>query len=101
MLVERILQRDPVITSASGSDSVPAQLSYLRKINTESIHVEAIEKTGKALAEPGQALVHQLEMHHVGFEIGHGIRELGERGLEGVERKRGTAIGTRFGGVAE
>src|SRR3954465_3513798 len=46
---------------------------YLGKVNTECIHVQPVEEAREALAEAGQALVHQLEVHHVGLEIGHGI----------------------------
>lgn len=29
--------------------------------------------------------MHELEMHHVGLEVGHGVRQLSEGGLEGIE----------------
>lgn len=61
--------------------------AYLGEINAEGIHVEAVHEAGKALAEAGQALVHELEVHHVGLEVGDGIGELGEGGLEGIERE--------------
>ena len=58
---------------------------YLGKVDAERVHIQAVEKTGKAFAEPGEALVHELVMHHVGLEIRHGIGQLGERRLESVE----------------
>lgn len=70
-------------------------------VNTERIHVEAIHEAGKALAEPGQALVHQLEVHHIGLEVGHGVRQLRKGGLEGVEGESALAGGASPGGVAE
>lgn len=72
---------------------------YLWIVNTEGVHVEAIEEAGKALAEPGQALVHQLEVHHVRLEVGHGVGELAKVRLEGVEREGG--ITARRDRVAE
>lgn len=59
----------------------------LWEIHTKRIHIQPIQKAGKILAEPGQAFVHELEMHHVGFEVGHGVGQLGKGGLKGVERK--------------
>lgn len=59
----------------------------LREVDTKGIHVETIHEAGEALAEAGQALMHELEMHHVGLEVGHGIRQLSKGGLEGIERE--------------
>lgn len=51
---------------------------YLREIHTESIHVQPIQEARETLAEPGQALVHQLQVHEVRFEVGHRVREFCE-----------------------
>lgn len=59
--------------------------AHFWKIDAKGIHVEPVEEAGKVLAEARQALVHELEVHHVGLEIGDGISELGERGLECVQ----------------
>lgn len=58
---------------------------YLWKINAESIHVHSIQEACKAFIEPAQALVHQLQMHEIGFQIGHGVRKLGESWLKELE----------------
>lgn len=61
---------------------------YLREVDTECVHVEPVQEASKVLAESSQALVHELEVHHVGLKIGDRVRELGEGGLKGVERER-------------
>lgn len=61
--------------------------SHLREVDTERIHVETIHEAGEALTETGQALMHELKMHHVGLEVGHGVRQLSKGGLEGIERE--------------
>ena len=75
--------------------------AHLGKIDAEGIHVEAVEEAGETFAKTRQALVHELEVHHVGFEVGHGIRQLGEGRLEGVEREWGIAVDALSGGLAE
>ena len=50
--------------------------SYFRKIDNESIHVEAIQKAGKTFAESAETFVHELQVHEVGFEICHGVAQL-------------------------
>lgn len=66
---------------------VRGNASHLGEIDTERIHVETVHEAGEALAETGQALMHELEMHHVGLEVGHGVRQLSKGGLEGSERE--------------
>jgi hypothetical protein len=68
--------------------SVPIQIvvSHLGKIDAVSVHVQAVKKTGEALGESRKALMHELEMHEICFEIGHAIAQLGELGLERVQR---------------
>lgn len=61
--------------------------SHLREVDTEGIHVETIHEAGEALAETGQTLMHELEMHHVCLKVGHGIGKLSEGGLKGIERE--------------
>lgn len=75
---------------------------YLREINTKSVHVQPIQKTRKALAESRQALVHQLEVHHIGLQVGHGVGKLRKGGLESIQRERGSiAVHAVTGGVAQ
>lgn len=59
----------------------------LGELDAKRIHVDAVQEAGKALGEARQALVHDLEVHHVCLEVGHGVGELCKRRLEGVERK--------------
>jgi hypothetical protein len=81
--------------------STPTRTSYLLtpppktlfnrrlwEIDTEGPDVESVQKGGKALAEPRQALVHELQVHEVGFEVGHAVCEFGELGFQGVEGAR-------------
>lgn len=46
---------------------------YLREVDTEGVHIQSVEETSEALTKARQALMHKLEVHHVGFEIGHGV----------------------------
>lgn len=62
--------------------------TYLREINNERIHVQAIQETGETLSKPAEALVHELKMHQVRLEVRHRVAEFGELGLEGIERRR-------------
>jgi len=57
----------------------------LGKIDTERVHVQSVEKTGKRFTKSSEALVHELEVHHVGFQVYHGIRQLSKRRLEAIE----------------
>lgn len=61
--------------------------AHLSKINTERAHVHAVEESTKVLVEAAYAFVQELEVHHVGFEIGHAVAEFGEGWLEGVQRE--------------
>lgn len=61
----------------------------LGEIHTERVHVQSVEEGGEVLVEARQALVHELQMHEVRFEVGHRVRQLGEGGFEGLEGKRG------------
>lgn len=83
------------------TQALGADVPYLGIVNAERVHVEAVHEAGEALAEPGQALMHQLEMHHIGLEVGHGVRQFGEGGLEGIEGERGLAARAPTGGIAE
>ena len=80
------------VSSRGASASCPGPpLAYLWKVDTESIHVHAVEKGGKALREARQALVHQLQLHKVLLQVGHCVAQLGEAILEAFE---GIARGT-------
>ena len=61
------------------------QQTHFRKVDAKSIHVHAVEEAGETLVEPTETLVHQLQMHKVGFKISHGVGKLGKSGLEGVQ----------------
>jgi hypothetical protein len=69
-----------------------AEVSHLGKIHTEGVHVQPVQEARKALAEPRQALVHQLQLHEVGLQVRHGVAELRERHLEVVQRRRFAAV---------
>ena len=69
-----------------------AQETHLGEINTESIHVHAVQKAGKALAEPRQTLVHQLQLHKVLLQVCHGVAQLGESVLQALERVGGGCV---------
>lgn len=43
------------------------------KVDTKGIHVQPVQEAREVLVEPRQAFVHQLQVHHVGFEVGHGV----------------------------
>lgn len=73
----------------------------LGEVNTKSIHIEPIEKACKRLAKPSQTLVHELKVHQVSLQIGHGIRQLCKGRLEDVERERAIVIVRAAGGVAQ
>lgn len=60
-------------------------VAYLGKINDKRIHVQAVQETRKALSKPAEALVHELKVHQVRFQVGHRVTELGKLGLEGVQ----------------
>jgi len=47
--------------------------THLRKINTKRIHIHAVQERSETLIEPAQAFVHQLQVHEVGLEVGHGV----------------------------
>jgi hypothetical protein len=47
----------------------------LWEVDTESTHVHAVEEGAKAFVKAVQTLVQQLEVHHVGFQVGHSISE--------------------------
>ena len=60
-------------------------VSYLWEIHTESIHVQSVQEAGEALAEARQALMHQLQVHEVGFKVSHGVGQFGELWFQGID----------------
>ncbi|KAK8221975.1 hypothetical protein M8818_000142 [Zalaria obscura] len=60
----------------------------LREIDTERAHVQPVQEAAKALVEPRQTLVQELEMQHVGLQVCEAVAQLGEGGLEAFERLR-------------
>ena len=59
--------------------------SYLRKINTKSTHIHAVEKGAEVLVETTQAFIQELQVHHIGFQVSHTVAELSEGRLERVQ----------------
>jgi hypothetical protein len=57
----------------------------LWEVDTESTHIHAVEESAKAFIEAVQTLVEQLQVHHVGFQIGHSIGEFAECRFQGFE----------------
>jgi hypothetical protein len=47
--------------------------AYLWEIHTKRVHVHAVQETSKALAKARQTLVHQLQVHEIGLQIGHRV----------------------------
>lgn len=45
----------------------------LWKVYTERAHVQSIEKASKALVEAVQALIEELQVHEIRFQVGHAI----------------------------
>lgn len=60
---------------------------YLWKVDAEGRHVHAIQEGTEILVEARDGLVQQLEVHHVGFQISHGVAELSKCRLQGGERE--------------
>lgn len=59
--------------------------SYLWEIDAERVHIQAVQKTSETLAESRQTLVHQLQVHEIGLEVGHGVCELRKLRLQSVD----------------
>lgn len=53
----------------------------LWEVDAESTHVHAVEEGAKAFVEAVQTLVQQLQVHHVGFQVGHSVCEFAESRL--------------------
>lgn len=43
------------------------------KVHTECAHVQPIEEASKALVEAVQALIEELQVHEICFQVGHAI----------------------------
>lgn len=48
--------------------------TYLGEVDTECVHVQTVQEASKRLAKPSERLVHELKVHQVGLQVGHGIR---------------------------
>jgi hypothetical protein len=72
--------------SLQGAGVAVSSDAYLWKVDTEGVHVHAVEKASKALGEARQALMHQLQLDKIRLEVGHGVAELGEAILKALER---------------
>lgn len=77
-----------------------SSVAYLGKIHAERVHVQTVEKTGEALAESRQTLVHQLQVHEIGLEIRHRVRQLCELRFQGIDGRLGVASTADVGTVA-
>jgi|SRR5690242_11876420 len=75
--------------------------THLGEIHTKGVHVHAVQEPGEALAEARKALVHQLQLHKVLLQVGHGVAQLGEPVLQALERIRGRGIARALCAVAE
>lgn len=58
---------------------------YLWKVDAEGRHVHAVQEGTEILVEARDGFVQQLEVHHVGFQISHGVAQLSKCRLEGSE----------------
>lgn len=67
-------------------------MTYLWKVHTKRIHVQTVEEARKVFAKSCQTFMHELKVHHVGFQIRHRVRELGECRLKGIERERRVSV---------
>lgn len=56
-----------------GRPDADSERTHLGKIHTKSVHIQAVQEGSEALVETLETLVHELEMHEVGFEVGHGV----------------------------
>lgn len=77
------------------------EMAHLGEVDAKGIHVQSVKEAREALAETSQTLVHELEVHHVGFKVGYSVGQFGEGGLECVEGKGFMAIDASLGGFAE
>ena len=75
--------------SASTGEAIRAAgaagAAYLWEVDAKSIHVHAVQEGTEILVEAGYRFVQQLQMHHVGFQVSHGIAELAKCWLESGE----------------
>ena len=76
-------------------------VAYLWEVDAESIHVQAVEKGCEAFAEAREGLVHELQLHEVLLQVGHGVAQLGEPVLQPVERIGRGGVAGALGAVAE
>ena len=60
--------------------------AYLWEIHTESAHVQSVEEATETLVEAIQALVQELQVHKVCFQIGHTVAQLCKGGFQRRER---------------
>ena len=74
--------------------------THLWEINAESVHVHAVQESGEALAEPRQALMHDLQGHEVLLQIRHGVAEFRELILEVFQWVRRGCVGSFAAGYA-
>lgn len=61
--------------------------AHLWEVYAECIHVKTVEEPSKRFPEPSERLVHELEVHQIGFQVGDRICQLGKCRLKGVQWK--------------
>lgn len=64
----------------------------LGEIDAKRTHVHAVQEGAKVLGEAREALVEELQVHEVGFQVGHGVAELGELRFERREVLLGVVV---------
>lgn len=60
-------------------------LAYLGEVHTKRVHVHAIQEASETLAKARQTLVHQLQVHEIGFQVGHRVCEFRELRFQGMD----------------
>lgn len=56
-----------------------------REVDAEGAHVQSVQEAAEALIEAVQRLVQELQVHHVGFQVGHAVCQFAECGFERFE----------------
>ena len=77
----------PLVSIVSPLTDPSDCITYLRKINTKSINTQPIQKARKALREPRQTLMHQLQMHKIRLQIRHAITQLRKALFKDLQRR--------------
>ncbi len=84
-LCEKNLESGPSSALSNMTLSSSVLNLYFRKVHTECVHVQAIKEASKVLIEPRKTLMHQLQMHKVGLQICHRVRQFCKRRFKSFE----------------